>query len=233
VQVPLDDVVRTGRFDLAATSARLAERAAADTSRGDYEDAVTSFVFRARRPFHAGRLHAFLSQHFVVQEQDWGAAIAAAAPEHGAARLGQAAGLAEAAATQLATQHGAVRDAAALAAAAARHAARLASSAAASSAGGSASETAQESKPLHAAAAAAATAARRTAFGDIVRSKGFAWLAGPARHDHCATWSSAGSVMQLHTGGPWFGALPLEAWPAEPATREAILADCEPGIADR
>lgn len=46
------------------------------------EYGIASIVYRARRPFHPGRLHAFLTSHFVLQEPDWSEALAAEAAEH-------------------------------------------------------------------------------------------------------------------------------------------------------
>lgn len=45
----------------------------------------------------------------------------------------------------------------------------------------------------------------------IFRSKGFAWIA--RRDDMMAEWSSAGNILRLTCGGPWFAVLPPEAWP--------------------
>jgi hypothetical protein len=49
-------------------------------------------------------------------------------------------------------------------------------------------------------------AARMSTFGNLLRSKGFVWVAG--RDDHCAEWSSAGGLVRFGTGGPWFCVLP-------------------------
>jgi hypothetical protein len=58
-------------------------------------------------------------------------------------------------------------------------------------------------------------AVREAAFGQLLRSKGFVWVAGPSRRDHCAEWSQAGNVLRFGTGGPWYCVQPREAWPQE------------------
>eukprot|EP00798_Chlamydomonas_sp_ICE-L_P032715 gene32715-3600_t len=73
------------------------------------------------------------------------------------------------------------------------------------------------------AAASQVAASRIGAFGQLLRSKGFAWLAG--RDDHCAEWSQAGSLLRFGTGGPWYCVLPREGWPEEAEKAAAIEAD--------
>ena len=51
--------------------------------------------------------------------------------------------------------------------------------------------------------------------------QGFVWLAG--REDLCGEWSQAGGILRLGVGGPWYAALPQEAWPQEAAARADIL----------
>ncbi|GLI65239.1 hypothetical protein VaNZ11_008724, partial [Volvox africanus] len=79
--------------------------------------------------------------------------------------------------------------------------------------------------------AAAKSAARTAAFGQVLRSKGFAWVSG--RDAHVGEWSSAGNLMRFGTGGPWYDVLPREAWPSEPDKVAAIEKDFLPGIGDR
>ena len=59
------------------------------------------------------------------------------------------------------------------------------------------------------------------------------WLAG--REDLCGDWSQAGGILRVGVGGPWFAALPDEAWPTEQSARADILkvwgdADAEVGL---
>ena len=51
-------------------------------------------------------------------------------------------------------------------------------------------------------------------FGQVVRSKGLAWLAStPGR---AGQWSQAGRVLNLHPSGYWAAAVPRERWPDSP-----------------
>lgn len=45
----------------------------------------------------------------------------------------------------------------------------------------------------------------------ILRSKGFVWLA--RRDVLMGEWSSAGNILKMSCGSPWFAAIPQEAWP--------------------
>ena len=48
-------------------------------------------------------------------------------------------------------------------------------------------------------------------FPGLLRSKGYAWLAG---HSEVTMWSGEGSRFRLSNGGTWWADLPLERWPA-------------------
>eukprot|EP00892_Ulva_mutabilis_P002327 jgi/Ulvmu1/12095/UM084_0020.1 len=194
---------------------------------GGLKGAVTSFVYSARMPFNPARLHAFATRYFRLHQQDCASARAPSGPERAAAHLRQAAAAAAAAAAELAEHGGAALAAARLAADAARHAAALAATADTAALPPAAAQVAAPPPP-HALADV-----RAAEFGGVLRSKGVVWLAGSARHDHCGQWSSTGEILRVTTGGPWFGALPLQAWPGNPVTRAAILQDFLPGTADR
>jgi len=47
-------------------------------------------------------------------------------------------------------------------------------------------------------------------YGQVLRSKGFFWIAG--RDDVHGEWSTAGAVMRFSPGSPWFAAIPEELW---------------------
>ncbi|MFM7071730.1 MAG: GTP-binding protein, partial [Planctomycetota bacterium] len=57
-EVPLDEILNTNRFDIerAAAARGWMEQPRGEESSESDEYGITSFVFRARRPFHAGRL---------------------------------------------------------------------------------------------------------------------------------------------------------------------------------
>ena len=51
--------------------------------------------------------------------------------------------------------------------------------------------------------------------------QGFMWLHG--RRSMCGSWSQAGGILRLGPGGPWFAAVPDDAWPEDKEARESIL----------
>ncbi len=46
------------------------------------------------------------------------------------------------------------------------------------------------------------------------------WLGG--RDDTMGDWSQAGGILRIVPGGPWFAALPDEAWPEDERARADI-----------
>lgn len=65
----------------------------------------------------------------------------------------------------------------------------------------------------------------------VVRSKGFFWLA--TRYILRGEWSSAGSMLTLSAGTPWFGAMAKEFWPQDAETVASIKVDFEGVHEDR
>jgi len=123
-RVPLNEVLNTGRFDfeLAALSAEWLREARGAHIPETEEYGISSFVYRARRPFHPERLMALLESE---------------------------------------------------------------------------------------------------AFDDVLRSKGFFWLA--TRHNVVGIWSQAGQVITTESGGTWWAATPREEYPESPE----LLAEIE------
>ncbi|KAK4947322.1 hypothetical protein LTR10_013690 [Elasticomyces elasticus] len=68
-------------------------------------------------------------------------------------------------------------------------------------------------------------------FAGLLRSKGFFWLATrPSLHGE---WSQAGTMLTLQGGGPWFCTLDDAHWPSDTDTRASILADFAEPWGDR
>ncbi|PTU22013.1 hypothetical protein P175DRAFT_0516025 [Aspergillus ochraceoroseus IBT 24754] len=69
------------------------------------------------------------------------------------------------------------------------------------------------------------------AFGPLLRSKGFFWLA--TRPMQFGEWSQAGGMLTVGCGGPWFAEVPDEAWPEDKDVRESIERDFQGKWGDR
>jgi hypothetical protein len=69
------------------------------------------------------------------------------------------------------------------------------------------------------------------AFGPVLRSKGFFWLA--TRPWQFGEWSQAGGMMTVGCGGPWFAEVPKEVWPEDKDVRESIQNDFQGPWDDR
>lgn len=52
--------------------------------------------------------------------------------------------------------------------------------------------------------------ALHSSFGQVLRSKGFMWLAG--RDDVHGEFSQAGATLRISAGHPWFAAIPEDMW---------------------
>jgi len=50
-------------------------------------------------------------------------------------------------------------------------------------------------------------------FGDVLRAKGFFWIA--SRPDWMALWSQAGAIGNIEPMGLWYAALPRDSWPPD------------------
>ncbi|KMP02165.1 hypothetical protein CIRG_09988 [Coccidioides immitis RMSCC 2394] len=72
---------------------------------------------------------------------------------------------------------------------------------------------------------------RAHAFGPVLRSKGFFWLA--TRPLQFGEWSQAGGMLTVSCGGPWFAEVPDEAWPEDKDVRKAIENDFQGQWGDR
>jgi len=68
-------------------------------------------------------------------------------------------------------------------------------------------------------------------YGNLVRSKGFFWLA--TRFDEAGVWSQAGGIMNHGFAGLFWSVLPEDSWPEDPEHRSAILNKCQAPYGDR
>jgi hypothetical protein len=69
------------------------------------------------------------------------------------------------------------------------------------------------------------------AFGPVLRSKGFFWLA--TRSLQFGEWSQAGGILTVSCGGVWFSELPREMWPNDKDIIESIERDFAGNWGDR
>ncbi len=67
--------------------------------------------------------------------------------------------------------------------------------------------------------------------GNVLRSKGFFWLA--SRPDAAGEWSQAGGVVRHGPAGIWWAAAPSEHWPQDLEQRARIEAEFEGEYGDR
>lgn len=65
----------------------------------------------------------------------------------------------------------------------------------------------------------------------VLRSKGFFWLA--TRMDWVGAWSQAGGACRTSAAGPWWAAVPEDAWPEDPAIRARLARLTERTWGDR
>lgn len=72
---------------------------------------------------------------------------------------------------------------------------------------------------------------KNSAFGPLLRSKGFFWLA--SRYIIRGEWSSAGAMLTLKGGIPWFAITGEEYWPDDPMAVALIKKDFEGKFDDR
>jgi len=69
------------------------------------------------------------------------------------------------------------------------------------------------------------------AFGPVLRSKGFYWLA--TRPLQFGEWSQAGGMLTVGCGGPWFAEVPRDFWPEDKDVYESIERDFSGPWGDR
>eukprot|EP00753_Platysulcus_tardus_P004492 PLAT12542.10.p1 GENE.PLAT12542.10~~PLAT12542.10.p1 ORF type:complete len:562 (-),score=274.86 PLAT12542.10:1634-3295(-) len=217
--VPLDKILNTGRFSM-----ERAENAAGwlKTIRGEAvpeseEYGIGSFIYRARRPFHPKRLRELLDSAWLVRE------FFAGEGEEGEEGEGEEAKEGEEAAEGEAPME--------VEAEAAEEAAEEAAPMDVEAEGEEDAVSKEEEVAGLMAARDEKVKFAEEKFGQILRSKGFVWLA--TRNSVYGEWGQAGVLLSIGHGGPFFAALPDDHWPDEPELCKLIREDFEPEIGDR
>lgn len=246
-EVHVSEVVSTGRFSFeeASRSAGWLQSLQDGTPHTPEteEYGISSFLFKARRPFHPERIHTFMSTYFHVQEPDWSDAIADSGRPETVEMVGK---LIHDASSSTHTAVQALENLKRLHIP--EHVFKtvqkslersLASITSAVDEYESIRETLctmdvfpseSEAKPQTVSQSNGFLTLKEH-FGNILRSKGFIWLA--SRPDLCGEWSQAGAVLRFTVGGPWYASLPDEAWPTDLEARNDILKDFEEPHGDR
>ncbi|KAI8802405.1 CobW/HypB/UreG, nucleotide-binding domain-containing protein [Cladochytrium replicatum] len=185
-QVDLREILNTGRFSLevAETSAgwmqSLREKLKPETE----EYGISSFVYRARKPFHPKRLFDLFSDKFFILEED----------EHhhdGDEDEDEIKDMDQDGSEWEDEQEDADDDEKYVI-------------------------TPEENQKR-------VNAKNDSAFRNVIRSKGFLWLA--TRPINMGEWSQAGMVLTVGNGGNWFCEMPPEVWPGDGTLHEEILND--------
>ena len=195
--VPLDEVLKTGLFSMAKASN---SPGWLQTMRGEPVVPETevynigSFVYSARTPFHPERLYDFLMSHFMVliqeveEEEEGVCPVPSRMVDENNEEDERPKKVARIEAKQDAEEERKQKE----------------------------QEEEQEEqleREERDAMCAERIAACKAAFGTILRSKGFFWIAG--RDDVYGEWGQSGVVGELSCGGPWICKMPQDALPEE------------------
>ena len=273
-EVDMVSVINTGKFSFekAARSAGWLQSMQEETPHTPetLEYGIGTFLYKARRAFHPGRLHRFMTQYFLLQEPDWRDAIedksdderdendeneelgedgdddafyvalqSAEAASVAAQQTAEALSQLELYANKEALIEAASAAVTATAAIASlltefRDSSTSKTTTATTTTTPSTAPNVSPTTPLSSEEAAAAEERRQrlhSSFGQVLRAKGFAWVS--SRPDLCAEWSQAGGVLRFTVGGPWYAALPDEAWPQDPEHRADVMRDFQGPDGDR
>ena len=237
-EVALKEIISTGLFSFeeASQSAGWLKSMQEETPHTPETDeyGISSFVFKARRPFHPVKIHKFMTEHFALQEPDWSDAIADTKMDkivkdaqeslkHALDHLEESKQAIEGL-KSLKVDSSSVESLVQ---------SLIESMESVSSTSNALTElqrvSAEETAGGHAASSSGTTGAAKAfeslkqKYGNVLRSKGFIWLG--SRPDLCGEWSQAGAVLRFTVGGPWYASLPDEAWPEDEQDRLAVLKD--------
>ena len=219
-QVDLSELLNTGSFDFdrAADSPGWLQELRGEHVPETLEYGIGSFVYKARKPFHPQRIRDFVERNFLLEEVETQAAITA--PDTDMEDEAQRA------------DHEVCIDTVPSDEAADLEESKL--SAAKPGAVAKAPEHAKAADSKHVAVLAARDRVMKSMtakYGQILRSKGFFWLA--TRATVMGEWSQAGVMLRTDCVGPWFSEVPREKWPKLPEAVEMIEATMEGKFGDR
>lgn len=217
-QVDLTEVINTGRFDF--ERARQAPGWLKEI-RGEHvpetiEYGITSFTYKARRPFHPARLCEWTNIHFILEQPVFGDPMM----EGGVKGPSEIEDGVEENSGDLESKTEATGSSTAAATAV--------------PAGGEDVNEDEEEEEEETVFEARDRVLKLTTgeYGQVLRSKGFFWMA--SRNSVMGEWGQAGVMARVECGGmPWFADLPAEAWPDDEETVRAIRKDFQGAFGDR
>ncbi|KAJ3415303.1 hypothetical protein HDV05_005173 [Chytridiales sp. JEL 0842] len=198
-KVDLKTILNTGSFNYeeAQEAAGWLQSLKEDAKPETEEYGISSFVFRARRPFHSQRLFDCVQKNFIVMESPSGAG--GVEEEEDGDEDGGACELEKGDATMEVEEKGDSDD--------------------------DWVDEDDEEQVMEVdqdEARARLNSKRKSVFGPVFRSKGFLWLA--TKRD-MGEWSQAGLILTLHRNGPWFVDMPEDQWPQDDQIKSQILKD--------
>ncbi len=209
-KVDLGEVVQTGKFSLekAEGSAGWLKSLRGEMVPETEEYGISSFIYRARTPFHPTRLMAFLETMFLVELFDYTNAAEGeeATAEDDTSANGMANGVEDKQVEDKQVEDKQVEDNKV-----------------------TADSDNQTSLAERNAKGAKNLSHMKSNYGHVYRSKGFLWIAG--RNDRCGEWSQAGTIGELSCGGPWMTLFPPHLLPQEGSEDWKIMrGDFQEGI---
>ncbi len=199
-KIPMKEVMKTGLFNMekASRSAGWLQSLSDGHTPETEEYGIGSFVYRARTPFHPTRLADLLTSIFMINMTDYEEDGGEEEEEHDKNEDSENDKKED---SKNADKNGNGKEE------------------------DSEDEEEEEDIEERDATCAKGLANMRQRFGQILRSKGFLWMAG--RDMQAGEWSQAGAVATLDYGGVWPGLMPEDLRPSDD---KDFQKDCLPGV---